>query len=464
MENYTAFKEIGSIQFTKEGNTMIIKSLTGALLFTAAIVLFAREASADTVFPDDVIIQGSECVGFDCVNGESFGFDTIRLKENNTRIKFMDTSVSPFPTMDWLLSANDSASGGRNAFFISDEAREILTLVSGAPNYSVYVSSTGRVGFRTNTPVLDLHVNTGDTPAMRLEQNNGGGFGAQTWDIGANEANFFIRDVTSGSRLPFRIRPGAPTSSIDISADGDVGLGDASPNAKLHVSGGDATLRLSSTELNDTLKFGVVTVGHYTNAEEPVTGMYMTAQPTFQTVRIGGGSTAYNAVTQILFYTGATTTTLTGTERMRVDQNGDVMIARSTIAAGNQFQIGTDATNGNGAALTNAGIWTNGSSRLNKINIASLDGARATATLMDLQPVTYNGKQDSAETYVGFIAEDVPDLVAMNDRKGIAAIEITAVLTKVVQEQEQTIEAQQASLAELEARLARLEQKLATRN
>ena len=34
--------------------------------------------------------------------------------------------------------------------------------------------------------------------------------------MAGNETNFFIRDVTNGSKLPFRIRPGAPTSSIDV--------------------------------------------------------------------------------------------------------------------------------------------------------------------------------------------------------------------------------------------------------
>ena len=77
--------------------------------------------------------------------------------------------------------------------------------------------------------MLDVHANTTDTPAIRLEQNNTGGFTAQTWDIAGNEANFFVRDVSSGSRLPFRIRPGAPTSSLDISASGNVGIGTGSP-------------------------------------------------------------------------------------------------------------------------------------------------------------------------------------------------------------------------------------------
>jgi len=61
-----------------------------------------------------------------------------------------------------------------------------------------------------------------DTPGVRLAQGAGGGFTAQTWDVAGNEANFFIRDLTGGSRLPFRIRPGAPTSSIDIQAGGTV--------------------------------------------------------------------------------------------------------------------------------------------------------------------------------------------------------------------------------------------------
>jgi hypothetical protein len=190
----------------------------------------------DQVIPDDLIVQGSACVGLDCVNNESFGFDTIRLKENNTRIKFDDTSSSTgFPANDWQLTANDSASGGSSKFSIEDitGSKVPFTVTAGASTNSIFVDSTGRVGFRTSTPVLDLHVATSNTPAIRLEQNNSGGFTAQTWDIAGNEANFFVRDVTGGSRLPFRIRPGAPTSSIDINASGNVGIGTASATEDL---------------------------------------------------------------------------------------------------------------------------------------------------------------------------------------------------------------------------------------
>jgi hypothetical protein len=199
----------------------------------------------DQVIADDLIVQGSACVGLDCVNNESFGFDTIRLKENNTRIKFDDTSSSTgFPANDWQLTANDSASGGSSKFSIEDitGSKVPFTITAGASTNSIFVDSTGRVGLRTSTPVLDLHINTSNTPAIRLEQNNSGGFTAQTWDIAGNEANFFVRDVTGGSKLSFRIRPGAPTSSIDISASGDVGIGTASPSAKLHASASTGAL------------------------------------------------------------------------------------------------------------------------------------------------------------------------------------------------------------------------------
>jgi hypothetical protein len=192
----------------------------------------------DIVQPDDVIIQGSLCVGLDCVVNESFGFDTIRLKENNTRIKFQDTSTaSGFPNHSWQLTANDSASGGANKFSIEDitAATVPVTITGSSPSNSIFVDSTGRVGLRTSTPVLDLHLTTGNTPSHRFEQNTSGGFSAQTWDVAGNEANFFVRDITGGSRLPFRIRPGAPTSSIDISASGNVGIGTASPQRALDV-------------------------------------------------------------------------------------------------------------------------------------------------------------------------------------------------------------------------------------
>lgn len=187
----------------------------------------------------DLIVNNSLCVGFDCVNGESFGSDTIRLKENNLRIKAEDTSVAgSFPTVDWQLTFNDSANGGANKFSIDeiDSGRTPFTITAGARSNSIFVNSSGRVGFGTSTPTVDLHVRQGNTPTLRLEQDASSGFATQTWDLAGNEASFFIRDVTNGSTLPFRIQPSAPSNALYIANDGDIGAGaGTTPDASFHV-------------------------------------------------------------------------------------------------------------------------------------------------------------------------------------------------------------------------------------
>ena len=197
----------------------------------------------DQVFIDDVIIQSSACVGFDCNNGESFGSDTFRLKENNVRIHFDDTSASAsFPNNDWRLSANDTINGGANYFAIEDATagRIPFRVEAGAPANTLYVEDDGDVGVKTANPVVDIHIVEGNTPTLRLEQDGSDGFASQTWDIAGNEANFFIRDVTNGSKLPLQIKPSAPTASIFVAADGDVGIGTDSPGQDLHVRRTDA--------------------------------------------------------------------------------------------------------------------------------------------------------------------------------------------------------------------------------
>lgn len=110
----------------------------------------APAAPNDAVTPDDSVVQGSQCVGFDCVNNENFSFDTIRLKENNLRIHFEDTSVSAsFPTNDWRITLNDSANGGQNYFSIDDVT---------AGNSPLRIMAGGNVGIGTTSPTERLHV------------------------------------------------------------------------------------------------------------------------------------------------------------------------------------------------------------------------------------------------------------------------------------------------------------------
>jgi hypothetical protein len=224
-----------------------------AVLLLLALPLSA--ARADQVIPDDLIVQSSVCAGFDCVDGESFGTDVLKLKENNLRILFDDTSATAgFSANDWRLTANDQGSGGASYFSIDDVTGGTapFKVMAGAPGNALFVGSNGKIGIRESNPLLDLHLTSTDTPAMRLEQSNGGGFTAQTWDVGGNETSFFVRDLTGGSRMPLRIRPGAPTSSIDVGADGDVGIGTNSPSQALHVRRSDGTAEIAVEEASGT--------------------------------------------------------------------------------------------------------------------------------------------------------------------------------------------------------------------
>ena len=125
-------------------------------------------------------------------------------------------------------------------------------------------------------------------------------------------------------------------------------------------------------------------------------------------------------------------------DRMTIDRQGNVGIGVTRPTHPLEMASGAHASAG--------GVWTNSSSREKKENIAELTVEEALAALAELQPVRFNYKSDGQETYVGFIAEDVPDLVATGDRQGLSAMDIVAVLTRAMQAQQQRIE-------ELELRL-----------
>lgn len=99
----------------------------------------------------------------------------------------------------------------------------------------------------TDSPAFALQVHTTDTPGIRLQQSGGGGFNPYTWDVAGNEANFFVRDLTDGSRLPFRIFPGSPTNSVALRPAG-VGVGTSDPVSALEVERAGARLTVTDSD------------------------------------------------------------------------------------------------------------------------------------------------------------------------------------------------------------------------
>jgi len=62
--------------------------------------------------------------------------------------------------------------------------------------------------------------------------------------------------------------------------------------------------------------------------------------------------------------------------------------------------------------------------------------------LDNLNAVKYTYKADEQkDLHIGFIAEEVPELLATPDRKGVNPMDVIAVLTKVMQGQQKEIAA-----------------------
>ena len=93
---------------------------------------------------------------------------------------------------------------------------------------------------------------------------------------------------------------------------------------KLDIVGSTDVIRVSSNATNATTKEGKFLQRHYTNSEEDLMVVYGYSTATDNGLAIGGGSASQNAATLITFYTAANTTTVAGTERMRIASSGIV--------------------------------------------------------------------------------------------------------------------------------------------
>ncbi|WP_100912591.1 tail fiber domain-containing protein [Pseudoalteromonas spongiae] len=471
---------------------------TSKLFKTSALsaALFASvNANADQQILDDLIVTFSVCVGNDCVNGENFGFDTLRLKENNLRLHFQDTSNSAsFPSNDWRIVANDSSNGGANYLAIEDSTagRIPFRVEAGAPANALYVEADGDIGIKTANPAVDLHVVEGNTPTLRLEQDGSDGFTAQTWDIAGNEANFFVRDVTNGSKLSFRIRPGAPESALDIAGDGDIGIGTSSPDGQFDVAhssnaNNHAFLIDPSSNVGVNIDngytpsglFDVQTTGGVSRLSVSSSGRVNAATPfgsasasdiallvgeesRFSTYFLGhtinsGLDNAADDANLVFNYKGHQAGTSYFRDTLFFDGKANLIGGFDGSGAG--LALGQrDATNiltvvQGSATDPIADAWTTYSSRRWKTNIQTIENA--IEKVMSMRGVTYDWK-NSGKSDIGFIAEEVgeilPEIVAYEkngvDAKSVDYSRVVPLLIEAIKAQQVELELLQKIVSE----------------
>lgn len=199
---------------------------------------------------------------------------------------------------------------------------------------------------------------------------------------------------------------------LSAGTGGKLGVGEASPQSRLHVKTMDA-------EIFRVERSGATAPGFYTFSSS--------AQMTGDSadLRIVCETSGTGVLVQSKDSSGALHT-------LGLDKNGNVGVGRADPSHPLHMS--------SGAHVTSGGVWTNASSRECKENICDLTTEEAIEVLSKLNPTKFNYKIDEDEKQLGFIAEDVPDFVATKDRKSLSPMNIIAVLTKVLQEQQRRIE------------------------
>lgn len=201
----------------------------------------------DQIIEANTIIDGSLAVGMDAVNGESFGFNTLILKENNLRILFDDSDEAGdgMPYHDWKIEANESANGGTNHFAIVNETTTNVPfkIMGGAPNNAFRINADGNIGIGTADASSKLTVN-GSIKADAFI-GDGSGLTGITGGTGGirNNDNTTIEADTNNDNIGEISFTTNGINRMTITNDGRVGIGTAAPSSELEVKG-EATFQV----------------------------------------------------------------------------------------------------------------------------------------------------------------------------------------------------------------------------
>ena len=225
--------------------------------------------------------------------------------------------------------------------------------------------------------------------------------------------------MTGGSKLSLRIRPGAPTSSLDISADGDVGIGTGSPSNSLHVLRSDGTAKILVEENSGTA----------------------TARELLELRNLGG-------VAFIL------------------DDENDAS-KWSTSAVGSSYNINNQAVAGVEVAITStgsmtiAGTLTQNSDRYSKTDIEAVNPDDVLARVSAL-PISTWRKLGETGTHLGPMAQDFAAAFNLgDDDRRVAPLDVAGVSLAAIQALHKQVSEKDAAISELQQKNDEMAKRLA---
>ena len=331
-----------------------------------------------------------------------------------------------------------------------------MTFYTNASQQAV-IKNTGEFGLGITAPTSKMHIRSTGSGSSTSALN--------VVDL-ANSSLLFVRDdgkvgmgITSpGSNLSvanngtFGIgyaTSAAPTGGLLV--EGAVGIGNASPTAKVEITGGTAGTGSAALKVTDNASSTLLYVRDDGNV-----GFSTTTPANKFTLNgaasIGSSYTSTTAPTNGLIVEGQVgigTSTIVG--------GSLVTIAGNVFpSVGNTYNLG-DATNYWDLVYANG--WGTISDFRRKENINPIN--YGLKEILKLKPVTYNLKNKTDQKRIGFIAQDLEQVISevvikSKDAEQYRAVhydDLIPVLVKGIQEQQQLIEQQNERIAQLEERM-----------
>ena len=268
------------------------------------------------------------------INASGIGtVGTLRVTGDLTVEGTTTTLDSILTEVDRLeVSANSTVAAG---IITQTGSGDILRLFDGASEvFSVADGGAIKIG-GSGQLALDVSYDGSSATAAKIVTNTG--------ITNANSTFTFAVNENSGAQMQLKgdgsvIFSEGSTERLRIDSAGRLLLGSGAIALPKGTSAGSFDLdngtitmciggNVNSTgRTNSTDKIARFTSPHYTNAEQPVLIASSYNISSSNTISYGGGSSLCNAATSHVFYTAADTTTVVGTERLRIDPDGKVRV------------------------------------------------------------------------------------------------------------------------------------------
>jgi hypothetical protein len=392
---------------------------------------------------------------------------------------------SSLPAIAGLFTDTSSGQQGYGSLLIksrSDYAGYSINFYTAASNNTpverLRINSTGNVGIGTTSPNgrLTIKAELSDTDPSLVFRNELGGPSsaisnfvsvAQTFtvfgtNVYVNSTGNFSRFDTDKQSCAIVLDEGlinfttgptgaTPSSRMQITSNGNVGIGTSNPGQKLEVVGGEIKAgRVDSSNEGGQISFG--------RASDNATGWYIDNYGNSSSTQLRFVNVADSAVVMTL--SGSTASI--GTSYMAYPLNieamsggGQLALTRSgavaefymggTTGGGTQLYV---RSGGSGGVRLDAGStgWVSASD----IRLKDIEKPieNAVENLSTLQTVYYSWKNsDNKSLHLGLIAQEVesvfPEIVSessIDEMKGVTYTELIPVLVKAIQEQQTQIE------------------------